>query len=105
MSGGKVGPRPVPVKIFQNCRKLKTAAYYLYGMKTTYYTLKQAAAALGVSYRKLHWHLREGNLPSTCNPIGQHSPLWTEKKLESLRRWFAEGDKPADAGRRVLVIA
>lgn len=58
-------------------------------MKTTYYTLKQAATALGVSYRKLHWHLREGNLPYTCTPIGQRSPLWTEKKLESMRRWIA----------------
>ena len=66
-------------------------------MKTNYYTLKQTAAALGVSYRKLHWHLREENLPATCKPIGQHSPLWTEKKLDALRRWFAEWDKPDDA--------
>jgi len=66
-------------------------------MKTNYYTLKQAAAVLGVSYRKLHWHLRQGNLPFACAPIGQHSPLWTDKKLESLRRWFAEWDTPADA--------
>lgn len=26
-----------------------------------YFTLKQTAAALGVTYRKLYWHLREGN--------------------------------------------
>ncbi len=63
-------------------------------MKTTYYTLKQAAAALGVTYRKLYWHLRQGNLPANCHPIGQRSPLWTEKKLDPLRLWFAERDKP-----------
>ena len=59
-------------------------------MSTNYYTLKQAAEALGVTYRKLYWHLREGNLPATCRPIGQHSPLWTEKKLDALRLWFVK---------------
>jgi hypothetical protein len=63
-------------------------------MTTKYFTMKQAAEALGVTYRKLYWHLREENLPYLCHPIGQHSPLWTEKKLESLRRWFAERDRP-----------
>jgi len=63
-------------------------------MRTNYYTLKQAAAALGVTYRKLYWHLRQGNLPAACHPIGQRSPLWTEKKLDALRRWFAELDCP-----------
>jgi len=52
--------------------------------------MKQTAAALGVTYRKLYWHLREGNLPYGCQPIGQHSPLWSPCKLEALRRWFAE---------------
>jgi len=55
-----------------------------------YFTIKQTAAALGISYRKLYWHLREGNLPATCHPIGQHSPLWTQKKLNALRSWFTQ---------------
>ena len=50
-----------------------------------YFTMKQTAAALGITYRKLYWHLREGNLPATCRPIGQHSPLWTQKKMDALR--------------------
>ena len=59
-------------------------------MATNYYTMNQAATALGVTYRKLYWHLREGNLPYECQPIGWHSPLWSEKKLDALRRWFAD---------------
>ena len=59
-------------------------------MKTHYYTMKQAAAAQGVTYRKLYWHLRQGNLPTNCQPIGQHSPLWSDKKLDALRRWFGD---------------
>ena len=55
-----------------------------------YFTLKQTAAALGITYRKLYWHLREGNLPTACQPIGQHSPLWTQNKIDALRNWFAE---------------
>jgi hypothetical protein len=55
-----------------------------------YFTMKQTAAALGITYRKLYWHLREGNLPRECEPIGHHSPLWSEKKLAALRCWFAE---------------
>jgi hypothetical protein len=54
-----------------------------------YFTLKQTAAALGITYRKLYWHLRENNLPAACQPIGHHSPLWTDKTLDALRRWFA----------------
>jgi hypothetical protein len=59
-------------------------------MRGQYYTMNQAATALGVTYRKLYWHLREGNLPYDCQPIGHHSPLWTERKLDALRRWFAD---------------
>jgi hypothetical protein len=55
-----------------------------------YFTMKQTAAALGVTYRKLYWHLREGNLPAACCPIGHHSPLWTPCKLAALRGWFEE---------------
>ena len=55
-----------------------------------YFTLKQTAADLGITYRKLYWHLREGNLPANCQPIGQHSPLWSQKKFDALRNWFAK---------------
>ena len=59
----------------------------------SYFTLKQTAAALGITYRKLYWHLREGNLPTACIPIGKRSPLWTPKKLDALRLWFEQRKK------------
>jgi hypothetical protein len=55
-----------------------------------YFTMTEAAASAGITYRMLHWHLREGNLPQACIPIGQRSPLWTPKKLDALRQWFEQ---------------